>query len=258
MSPFGRGAWGVFGAASVVFLLAPLVLVVFFSFGENAHATFPVGGFTVKWYEALLESPEFWAALENSAIVTLSVGALSAVIGTLAAFGFARVRARSANLAMTTLTFPIMLPPLVLALALATSYSSLGVPMGVHTVIPSHLVFTQPFVILIVYAHMANFDYAIIESARDLGASPLRIFWTVTLPIIRPTLIGATLIAMSISLDDFVITFFTIGGGMTLPTLVWGMLRTSLDPSINALGAFILATTIGSSMIALKVTQYRA
>jgi spermidine/putrescine transport system permease protein len=251
------GLWSVFGAASVVFLLTPLALVVFFSFGENSHATLPIGGLTVKWYGALLRSAEFWGALKNSAIVTLSVGALSGAIGTLAAFGFARLKARSANVAMITLVFPIMLPPLVLALALATSYSSLGVPMGVHTVIPSHLVFTQPFVILIVYARMANFDYAIIDSARDLGASPLRIFWTVTLPIIRPTLIGATLIAMSISLDDFVITFFTIGGGMTLPTLVWGMLRTSLDPSINALGTFILAATIGSSVIALKVTQYR-
>lgn len=257
MTWLSRGFWGLFGAASVVFMLLPLVLVVLFSFGENAHATFPMGGVTLRWYGTLFANPEFWHALKNSATVTLSVGAISTVVGTLAALAFARLKGRAAGAAMMTLTLPVMLPPLVLALALATSYSSLGIHMGVTTVIPSHLVFTQPFVILIVYAHMANFDYAVIESARDLGASPLRIFFTVTLPIIRPTLIGAALIAMAVSLDDFIITFFTIGGGMTLPTLVWGMLRTSLDPSINALGALILAATVGSSVIAIKITQYR-
>jgi spermidine/putrescine transport system permease protein len=129
--------------------------------------------------------------------------------------------------------------------------------MGLHTVIPSHLVFTQPFVILIIYAQMANFDYAIIDSARDLGASTIKIFFTIVMPIIQPTLIGAALVAMAVSLDDFIITFFTIGGGMTLPTLVWGMLRTSLDPSINALGTLIITATITSSIIAFRITRYR-
>ena len=249
--------WQVFGVASVIFMLSPLVLVVVFSFGENPNATLPVGGLTLDWYRLLFDSRDFWRALENSLIVTLSVGALSTVIGTVAALGIARFRERNASVATTILSFPVMMPPLVLSLALATSYSGLGIHMGIHTVIPSHLVFTQPFVILIVYAQMANFDYAIIDSARDLGASPLRAFFTVILPIIRPTLIGAALIAMAVSLDDFIITFFTIGSGMTLPTLVWGMLRTSLDPSINALGTLILGATIGSSAVALWITRHR-
>src|SRR5262249_22054901 len=99
--------------------------------------------------------------------------------------------------------------------------------------------------------------YAVIDSARDLGASRMRAFFTIVLPIIRPTLIGAALVAMAVSLDDFVITFFTIGGGMTLSTLGWGMLRTSLDPSVNALGTLILAATIGASALALRLTRYR-
>jgi spermidine/putrescine transport system permease protein len=252
-----RFLWSSFGVLSTIFMLSPLVLVIFFSFGNNPHATLPVGGLTTGWYRVLLENADFWRALNNSLIVTLSVGALSTVIGTLAAAALARWPMRAASSAMTVLAMPVMLPPLVLALALATAYSAAGLHLSVFTVIPSHLVFTQPFVILIVYAQMANFDHSVVESARDLGASRLRAFFTVVLPVIRPTIIGAALIAMAVSLDDFVITFFTIGGGMTLPTLVWGMLRTAIDPSINALGTLIIVATIGSSAIALHLTRYR-
>ena len=115
----------------------------------------------------------------------------------------------------------------------------------------------EPFVVLVVYAQMADFDAGILESARDLGASRFTVFKTIILPMIRPVIIGATLIAMSVSLDDFIITFFTIGGGLTLPTMIWGMLRTSLDPSVNALGSLVLAATMGASMVALRLTNYR-
>ena len=120
-----------------------------------------------------------------------------------------------------------------------------------------HLVFTQPFGILIVYARMSKFDHAIGNSARDLGASPLRAYFSVTLPIIRPTIIGAALVAMALSLDDFIITFFTIGGGNTLPTLIWGMLRQGVDPSINVVALILMTLTIGVSIIALRITRYR-
>ena len=120
-----------------------------------------------------------------------------------------------------------------------------------------HIVITQPFVILIVYARMATFDYAVQDSARDLGASPWQAFVTVTLPMIRATIVGAALITLAISLDEFVITFFTIGGGNTLPTFVYGKIRTTLDPSINAIATILIALTIGSTMIALRISRYR-
>ena len=111
--------------------------------------------------------------------------------------------------------------------------------------------------ILVVYARMVGFDYAVVESARDLGASPLKAFFTVTLPIIRPTVIGAALIAAALSLDDFVITFFNIGGGNTLPTFVWGFIRTALRPTVNAIGTTMLVLTVGSTLIAIWLTRYR-
>jgi spermidine/putrescine transport system permease protein len=129
--------------------------------------------------------------------------------------------------------------------------------LGLGSVILGQLVIVQPFVLAIVYARLQNFNWAIVDSARDLGASPLRAFFTVTLPVIQPTLVGAALIALSISLDDFVITFFTIGSGNTLPTMVWGMIRTSLDPTINALATLLILASIACAGIALRLSRYR-
>jgi spermidine/putrescine transport system permease protein len=174
----------------------------------------------------------------------------------MAAIGLAAMPRERATLFMGVLILPVMLPSLVLAVALLSFFVSIGLKLGLWTVIISHVLFTQPFVILIVHARMANFDYRIVESARDLGASPLKAFFTVTLPIIRPIVIGAALIALALSIDDFIIASFTIGSGNTLPTLVWGMIRTGLTPAVNAIGTLILLLTIGSSLIALRLTRY--
>jgi spermidine/putrescine transport system permease protein len=243
--------WNAFGVLAALFLISPIALVALFSFVQNELATLPTGGLTLSWYGDLFASPSFQTALSNSVVVTGTVGVGSALIGTLAALS------GHAGAMIFFLSLPIAMPPLVLALALATFFSFLGIRPGLHTVILSHLVLTQPFVILIVYAQLSTFNFEIVECARDLGASSWQSFWTIVLPIIRPTVIGAALIAMSVSLDDFVVTFFTIGNGMTLPTLIWGKLRTGLSPSINAVGTLVLFVTISSSLIALNLTRYR-
>lgn len=254
----GRAASYVAGCLALVFMVAPLLLVVLFSFGSGSIMTFPIEGVTLQWYEKLLQRDEFWSALRNSAIVTISVGVLATLIGSAAAIVVARLRPKQAAVGHFLFGLPMMMPPLVLALALLSLFSFLGMRLSLVTVILAHLTFTMPFVILIVAARLRDFDYSLLDSARDLGASPLRTFLTITFPVIRPTLFGAALMAMALSLDDFVITFFLIGGGNTLPTLVWGMLRTGIDPSINALGSLILVFTLGISAVALWLTRYRA
>jgi len=251
------GVWHVFVLGVILFLLTPLVLVVLFAFAANQIQAFPLEGLTLKWFAALADWSAFWVALENSAIITGSVGIFATAIGTAAALALSRMRVRRAGLLMTLLSLPVTIPPLVTGLALLASYAVLRLKLGVQTVIPSHLVFTQPFVILIVYARMASFDHSLLDAARDMGASRWYAFRTVTLPIAGPSIIGAALIAMAVSLDDFVITYFTIGGGNTLPTLIWSMLRKSLSPSVNAIGTLVLLFTIGSSVVALRISKYR-
>jgi spermidine/putrescine transport system permease protein len=165
--------------------------------------------------------------------------------------------ARRTAIALAALCLPLMLPPLVLAVALSSFYVAVGLRPGLLAVILSHLLFTLPFVTIVVHARMATFDHRVVDSARDLGASAWTAFRTVTLPLIRPTLVGAGLLAAALSLDDFVITFFTIGSGNTLPTLVWGMIRTGLTPVVNAIGTLIILLTLGFTVLALRLTRYR-
>lgn len=257
MTGLARHGLNLIAGLALLFMLAPLLLVVVFSFGSSDVMTFPIPGLTVDWYRKLFARSEFWGALRSTAIVSLSVALAATVIGSMAAVVISRMRPKPAAASTFLFGLPMMMPPLVLALALLSAFAVAGVKLSLLTVILAHLTFTMPFVILIVAARLRDFDYTVLDSASDLGASPLTTFLTVTFPIIRPTLLGAALMSMALSLDDFVITFFMLGGGNTLPTLVWGMLRTGLDPSINALGTLILAFTLGTSAIALWLTRFR-
>jgi spermidine/putrescine transport system permease protein len=250
-------AWRLAAALIVIFMLAPLLLLGLFAFSDRTLVSFPITGLTFDWFVKLYDTPKFWAALRNSLIITGTVGVISTVIGTMAACALARLPSRWAGLTMAAVTLPVMLPPLVLAVALANYYATLGIRFGLPTVIVGHLVFTQPIVILIVYARMAAFDYGTVNSARDLGASPLTAFLTITLPIIRPTIVGAALVAMALSIDDFVLTFFTIGGGSTLPVYMMGLMRRGVNPQINVASLVLISMTIGASLIALRATRYR-
>jgi spermidine/putrescine transport system permease protein len=252
------GAWAVFAMLIALYLLLPLVLVVLFSFNTSALTSLPLTGLTLAWYGRLNAVEYFWPALYNSLIIGLCVCSISVASGTLAALALARLARPRAERLIAVLSLPMMLPALVIGIALLSYFVRLlTIRLGLGTVILGQLVVVQPFVIAILYARLQTFDWSIVDSARDLGASPRRAFFTVTLPVIQPTIIGAGLIALAVSLDDFVITFFTIGSGNTLPTMVWGLVRTSLDPTINALATLLIAFSIGSTALALRFSRYR-
>ena len=252
-----RLVWSVFAAGCLLFMLTPLVILVLFSFSEDRAIAFPIGEFGLHWWRVLFDNNAFWPSARHSVIVVSVVGAVSTVIGTLSAFALARLQPAFAGKCMAALTLPLMVPPLVLGIMLLSFFSRNGIPLGLNTVILAHLVFTQPLVILIVYAGLIGFDYEMVSAARDLGATPARAFRTVTLPVLRPSIIGAALVAMAISLDDFIVTFFTIGGGNTLPTFLWGMLRKGVSPQLNIVSSILMGVTIAISVIALRVTRYR-
>ena len=250
-------AWWVVGGSITTFMLSPLLLLVLFGFTSGEQVSFPIPGLTLRWFEVLFDSAEFRDAIANSLVVTGTVGAISTLVGTMAALALSRVEAKISGPLIACLSMPVMLPPLVLGIALLSFFASLGMPLGLRTVILAHLVFTQPFVIMIVHARMASFNMAILDAARDLGASRLKAFFTITLPVAGSSIIGGCLVAMALSLDDFIVTFFTIGGGNTLPTFLWGMLRKGVNPTINAASVVLLSLTILASLVAMRVTRYR-
>lgn len=249
--------WRISAGVIAFFMLSPLALLVLFAFSDKQLLTFPITGLTFEWFSVVFKNAKFWSAFENSLIVTGIVGVVSTVVGTMGATALTRLPPSLAGVAVSALSIPVMLPPLVLAVALSNYYATVGIKLGLGTVIAGHLVFTQPFVILIVHARLAGFDNAIVRSARDLGASPFKAFMTVTLPIVRPTIVGAALVAMALSLDDFILTFFTIGGGSTLPVYLWGLMRKGVNPQINVASLILITMTIGTSLIAMRATRYR-
>jgi spermidine/putrescine transport system permease protein len=245
-------------AGVLLFLLGPLVLVVIVSFSANPLISLPLRGPTLDWYRRLAADPEFWSALRNSLVIAATTASLATITGTAAALGLARAAAGQRTAMLVATALPVMLPPLVLAVALVVFFARvLALPLSPATTIAAHLVITQPFVLLVVLARLASFDHACVDAARDLGASPWTAFRRVTLPNIRAALIGAWLIAAAVSLDDFILTVFTIGRGNTLATFVWGRMKTTLDPSINAIATILLVLTVGATLIALRLTRWR-
>jgi spermidine/putrescine transport system permease protein len=240
----------------LLFMLGPMLLVVLFSFDSNALIGFPMGAPTLAWYRALIADSGFLASFRTSLLIAAGTAVGATLTGTLAAFGLLRLAPGWSRAVLAGLSLPVLLPPLVIAIAMVVLFvRGIGAGLGIPVVVLGHVLITQPFVILILMARLERFDMAAVEAARDLGATRLQAFRLVTLPQIATALIGAALVAASISLDDFVIASFTLGGGNTISTFVWGKMRTTLDPSINAIAVILLVLTVGSALVALRLAR---
>lgn len=251
--------WRLVTALFLIFMLGPILLVVLFSFGSNALIGFPMGSFTLGWYEKLVTDGGFLAAFRTSIIVALAAAVLATLTGTMAAIGLMKLAPQRARAMLMALSLPVLLPPLVVAIAIVVLFvRGLNLGLGLPVVVLGHILVAQPFVILIVMARLARFDTTALDAARDLGATRWQAFRLVMLPQIASALVGAALVSAAISLDDFIIASFTIGGGNTVSTFVWGKMRTTLDPSINAIATVLLVMTVGLSALALRLSRYRA
>jgi spermidine/putrescine transport system permease protein len=230
----------------LAFLYLPVVVIVLFSFTESPRLSLPIEGFTLDWYRKAFANPLMTTALQNSVILAFVTALATGVLGASFAFGLVKLespRLRSALLAANLL--PAVMPLLVIGIALAVFFDALGLRQGVLNAALGHVMVCLPFVALTMNARLENFDFSVLEAARDLGASPLRTFVDITFPLVRPAILGAALLAAALSLDEFVVTWFNIGSAQTLPVLVWGLVRTGIDPSINAVASVLLVSLIG-------------
>lgn len=237
-------------AALVTFLFFPVVVVVLFSFNAGGSTSLPFKGFSGEWYRSAFSDEAFTSSLRNSVVVAALTAAWVAFAGTNAAFAISRRPSRLLNAFSSLVTAPLIVPGLFLGVALLSFFTEIGLQPSLKTVVIGHSLVTLPFVVLIVNARLMHLDRSIEEAARDLGATSFQAFRKVIFPLVRPALAGAVLIAVAWSFDEFIITFFTIGGDSTLPILVWGLLRRGIDPSVNAIASVILATTIVATLVA--------
>jgi spermidine/putrescine transport system permease protein len=238
--------------AVYLFLYVPLIVVVVFSFNDSKLSAEWVG-FTLDWYRKLFGNEEMLEAAANSLLIAVVASALATVLGTMA--GIAMHRYRSKLLPFMTLT-PVAMPEILLGVSLLIFFiSTFGdEALSLGTVIIAHTTFCIGFVAIIVRARLAGMDESIFEAARDLGATPWQTFRLVTLPLIMPGVIAGALMAFTLSIDDFVITFFTAGAGVpTLPLTIYTMIKIAVTPEVNALSTLLMLLTLTLIVLAGRI-----
>ena len=240
-----RGCLWVVASATLVFLYLPIVFLILFSFETADTPGFPITGLTLHWYEKMLGDSAIHSALFNSVIVAVIVAIVATTIGTMAAFPLVRGGIRFAGAARILFTLPIMIPGVLIGLGLLVFITLLGIKLGLHTVIAGHLVFTTPFVVLIVAARLQGFDRRLEWAAADLGASNRETLRHIVLPLIAPAIVAGALLSVTLSIDEFVVTFFTIGPQLTLPLYIITQIKFGVTPEVNALATVILVVTLG-------------
>ncbi|AXI54364.1 spermidine/putrescine ABC transporter permease [Sulfitobacter sp. JL08] len=222
------------------FLYIPILVLMVLSFNRAGLPTVWTG-FSFEWYGKLLESKAILSAARNTLIVAVVSTVLATIIGTLLAVG---VETRRQSAALDAILFaPMIIPDIVLAIALLSFYSALSVTLGLHSIILSHVVFNIAFVVAVVRTRMRNFDHSILEASADLGASEFTTFRRVLLPAILPGVIAGALLSFTLSIDEFIIAFFTAGPGTsstTLPMQIYAMIRFGVTPEINAMATIVM------------------
>lgn len=233
-------------ALVMAFLYAPIVLLVVFSFNEPRTPGLPITGLTLDWYGRALTDRVLLEAVRNSVVVALLVGVLATIIGTMAAFPLVRGRIRYPGAARVFATLPIMLPGMLLGIGILIFLRRvLDLQLSLLTVIAGHLVLTVPFVILIVAARLQGFDRSLEWAAADLGATPRRTVRHIILPLIWPAILAGALISITLSIDEFVVTFFTVGPQLTLPIYIYTQIKFGVTPEVNAIATVMLVATLG-------------
>ncbi|MBI3858071.1 MAG: ABC transporter permease [Planctomycetes bacterium] len=248
-----RKALGAWTGFILLLLYAPILVMVAFSFNESKYLRWT--GFTLDWYRRMADNRDLKSALVTTLLLAVAATAASTVLGTMAALA-ARRSFRGKRLYTTLVSLPVMVPDIVLAFSMLAFFRSIGLPPSLPGAIIAHTTFNLSYVALVISARLEGMDRSIELAAQDLGASPVRAFWKVTLPATLPGIVSGALLAFTLSFDDFVITYFTIGNDdTTLPVLIYSMVRFGVTPEINAISTVILAVSLVLIVGALKVSK---
>ncbi len=237
------GVQGV-SLGALAFLYLPVAVLIAFSFNDSRLSAV-WQGFTIRWYGVMLTDDALLAAIGNSLVVGLCSTVVATILGLLAAVSLERMGSARGRLVETTLVLPLVIPEIMMGVALMLFFVTALVPLGLLTITIGHAVMNVPVVMVIVRARLRKLDPRLEEAARDLGAKPWQAFRRVTLPLLVPSIIGAVLMAFTISLDDFIVAFFTAGpGSTTLPLKVYSMVKSGVSPAINALSAVLIVVSM--------------
>ncbi|WP_020070513.1 ABC transporter permease [Paraburkholderia caledonica] len=245
-----------FGGIMIVFLIAPLLAVVPISFSSGSFLSYPLPGFSLQWYRQVFTGGPWMDALLNSLIVGASVTVLATVMGTLAAFAFARRDLPAARSMLGFLISPMIVPPVISGLGMYFFFGQLGLTSTLPGLVLAHTVLATPFVVVTVTATLQGFDMNLLRAASTLGAAPMRSFFGIALPLIAPGIVSGGLFAFMTSFDDIVVALF-IGGPAqrTLPRQMFDGMRDSINPSTVAMSTFLLLVAFLTLLCVAWMTQ---
>jgi spermidine/putrescine transport system permease protein len=243
---------GIFG---YVFLYVPILILIVFSFNASRFVT-SWSGFSLRWYGELFQNEAMMLAMRNSLIVAVVSTLLSTVFGTMVALAMERHRFFGKFAFDALLYLPIIIPDIAMAVMLLLFFVMSKMTLGLTTIIISHIAFNISFVAVVVRARLVGFDRSLEDAAQDLGANEIQTFRHVTLPLLMPAILGGALLAFTLSLDDFVITFFTAGvGSTTLPLRIYSMVKLGITPEINAVSTLMLLASMTLLMLSLLLQR---
>ncbi|MBI4984700.1 MAG: ABC transporter permease [Rhodocyclales bacterium] len=249
MKPQSPWLWAA-ALGTYAFLYLPLAVVVIFSFNDSALNAQWVG-FTTSWYAKLLHDEEMLGAAATSLLIALLSATVATILGAMAGLAMHRYRLRWLPFLVLT---PVAMPEILLGVSLLLFFRQvLDLTLGFASILVAHITFSIGFVAVIVRARLAGMDESIFEAARDLGATPWATFRRVTLPLILPALVAGFLMSFTLSIDDFVITFFVAGVGVTtLPLQIYSMIKVAVTPEVNAVSTLLMALTLTLIFVASR------
>jgi spermidine/putrescine transport system permease protein len=253
--------WLLGGFAGIIYALIylPIALVVLTSFNDATITTLPIEQFSLKWYHALFENTRTLSSLWTSLKLGVAATCLATLIGLLAGLAVVRYRFTGRRMFLALMTLPMVAPGIVLGVSLLIFARYVGFKTGFSTLLLGHTLLALPYCTFIIIASLARFDRTIEDAARGLGASEARVLWRVTLPNIMPGVIGALLFGFTISIGEFVVSFFlTSAGTTTLPIRIYSIVKVGITPEINAVSTLILAATCVLTVGAIRLTWSRS
>lgn len=258
LSRNGRRLMRAFFALAVVFLYAPIAILLVFSFNKASVPSFPLSGFTLRWYREFFHNGAMRGALETSAMVAAVSSVLAVTLGILASVALARRGFRGKGVVTALLLSPLVIPFVVLGIAMLLLFHVLGVSPSLETVTVGHVVIVLPYTILVILPRLEQIDRSLAEAAYDLGAGPLSTFRWITFPLILPAILSAFLIGFTTSFDEYALTSFLIGTRQTFPIFLYSALRFPTQlPQVIAVAVVVICVTL-VVIIAAEILRRRA
>lgn len=247
---------GFYLTACYIFILLPVAVLILFSFQDGRLAVPPFKGPVLDWYITAFNNPRMMDGLVNSLLVGIVSSAISVILGFLAAYGISRYEFPARRLLQGVIILPLAVSYLLVGMGLLVTLSSLGLGPSLWMVVVGHVVINMPLAFAICLAQLGEHQRKIEWAAKDLGASTLRVLTQVTMPMIAPALVAAFCLCFTLSWDEFIIAFLVTRFDVTLPIVIWTMLRGGLNPQTNAVGSFIFLCSI-LMLVAVELLLFR-